>query len=41
MKLLLKSLLYNADKCEEEEGVVVVYLSLLGNDCVTAMEKKK
>lgn len=40
MKLLFTIFaLYSAYKCEEEEGVV--YLSLLGNDCVTAMEKKK
>lgn len=39
MKLLFTIFaLYSAYKCEEEEGVV--YLSLLGNDCVTAMEKK-
>lgn len=37
MKLLFTIFaLYSAYKCEEEEGVV--YLSLLGNDCITAME---
>lgn len=40
MKLLFTIFaLYNAYKYEEGEGVVVVYLFLLGNDCVTAMEK--